>query len=179
MWLRSKILAKALSSLGREILLVRFLERSRDEMNQSSGVHLLYSDVEQDQLVALGNHLRQFAIRHSLNPIPTETEWQAYHQGLRQVARYAPASGKTEIEELPYLFIVGIQPFISERISDVNSLEQYFYQKWDHIQNANVQKIIQIVAAAGVFSLSVPYNCLRRHPALSLEDIERPDQRSA
>lgn len=169
----TKMLAKSLSTVGREIVLVRVLERSRDEMNAARGVYLLPSEISEAELLALGAHLRKFAERHSLSPLPGDAEWRAYHEGLNQVARYSPG-GSTDVEEVPHLFLIGIYPFVSERVADVNSLEQYYFQRWDRIQSQNVRSLIHTVAAAGVFNLSVPYNALRRHKDLDISELETP-----
>ena len=169
-----RTIARSLASIGREILLVRAFERSRDEMVHAKGAFLLPSAISEPELRAIGDHLRSFAKEHSLVPLPTDEEWQAYHRGLSQLARYSPAIRATELEEIPYLFLIGIQPFISERITDANSLEQYYFQRWDIIGSESLRSIIHVVAAAGVFGLSVPYNALRRCSGLDLTEIESP-----
>ena len=114
--LDAKALARVLSSVGREILLIQAVERTRDEMAESKGgAFLLPSDVDEGDLLALGAHLRHFAEQHSLEPIPSESQWRAYHQGLTQISRYSHVRG-TPDEELPHLFLVGLQPFISDRV---------------------------------------------------------------
>jgi hypothetical protein len=170
----SRTIARSLGSIGREVLLVRAFERSRDEMRDAKGALLLPSAISEPELLALGDHLRSFAKEHSLTPLPSTEEWRAYHRGLSQLARYSPAIRSTDLEEIPHLFLIGIQPFISERITDANSIEQYYFQKWDRIERTNLKSIIHVVAAAGVFGLSVPYNALRRCQGLDLTEIESP-----
>ena len=169
-----KALAKSLSTVGREVVLVRVSERSRDEMRDARGVYLMPSDVSEPELLALGAHLRKLTEQHSLAPVPGDAEWRAYHQGLNQIARYSPTKGGIEVEEVPQLFLIGIYPFVSDRIPDVNSLEQYYFQKWDCVERANIKSIIHTIAAAGVFNLSIPYNALRRHADLDLSELEKP-----
>ncbi len=105
-------------------------------------------------------------------------EWLAYHQGLNQISRYSPGPQRTVMENLPHLFLIGIHPFISERIKDINSLEQYYFQRWDSISSANVKAIVHSIAAAGAFTLSVPYNALRRHTELDLSELETPHSKT-
>jgi hypothetical protein len=167
-------LAKSLSAVGRGVVLVRVIERSRDDMRDARGVYLMPSEISEPELLALGAHLREFAERHSLAQMPGDAEWRAYHQGLNQIARYSPTIAASDLEEIPHLFLIGIYPFVSERITDVNSLEQYYFQKWDRLESANVKSIIHTIAAAGVFNLSIPYNALRRHAQLDLSELESP-----
>ncbi len=169
-----KSIAKLLASIGREIVLVRAFERSRDEMKEAAGAYLLPSEVDEAELLELGRHLREFANRHSLASIPGDSEWLAYHEGVRRIARYSVVAKGSQEEALPYLFLIGISPFIWERIADVNSLEQYFLEKWDALESRNLKAIVQTVAAAGSFNLSVPYNALRRHSDLDLAELEHP-----
>ncbi len=157
-------LPRILSGIGREVLLVRAVQRSRDEAKGARGVYHLTSDIEEGELLEIGDHLREFCQRYKLSQIPGREEWQSFHEGMRTVARYSAGAGSTELEELPHLFLVGLQPFIAERISDVNSLEQYYFQRWASIPNENVRSAIYTVAAAGVFGIAIPYNALRRLP---------------
>lgn len=57
-----KSIAKALGSIGREVVLVRAVERSRDDMKDAPGAYLMPSEIDEDELLALGAHLRAFAI---------------------------------------------------------------------------------------------------------------------
>jgi hypothetical protein len=135
----SRTMARSLASIGREVLLVRAFERSRDEMRDARGAFLLPAAISEPELLALGDHLRSFAEEHSLTPMPTTEEWRAYHRGLSQLARYSPAIRSTDLEEVPHLFLIGIQPFISDRVTDANSIEQYYFQRWDRNESINLK----------------------------------------
>jgi hypothetical protein len=78
-------LARALAGLGREVLLIRAFERSRDEISRAKDVLCLRADVSENDMLAIGAHLRQFARRNGLAPVPTDDEWRAYHRGLNRV----------------------------------------------------------------------------------------------
>lgn len=164
-------LSRILSAAGRETVIVRSFERSRDEIDRSKGVLALNAEVTEAETVDLGEHLRSFAARYNLAPVPSTDEWRAYHAGLTYMLRY-DASDSGHSEAIPYLFLIGIQPFISERISDLNSLEQYYFQKWDQIQDRSLKSLVEILAAAGHYNISIPYDVLRRVEQLDLIQLE-------
>lgn len=164
-------LSHVLSSAGREAVIVRAFERSRDEIDRAKGVLVLHAEVTEAETVELGEHLRQFAAHYNLSPVPTLEEWKAYHAGLTYMLRH-DAYDYTDTEEISHLFLIGIQPFIYERISDLNSLEQYFFQKWDQICDSSLKSLVQILAAAGHYNLSIPYDVLRRVEQLDLTKLE-------
>ncbi|XUM21889.1 hypothetical protein ACRAVF_32590 [Bradyrhizobium oligotrophicum S58] len=166
-------LARGLSSLGREIILVRAFERSRDEIARAKDVLCLRADVPEAEMLKLGAHLRQFAQHHRLAPIPSDDEWRAYHQGLNVMARFNNETPwSSALEDVPHLFLVGISPFISDRIHDVNSLQQYYFQKYDALPDEHLKLLVHTVAAAGAFGISIPYDSLRRIDELNLGSLE-------
>jgi hypothetical protein len=167
-------LARGLTSLGREVILVRAFERARDEISRAKDVLCLRADVSEGDMLSIGAHLRKFALQHGLAPVPTDDEWRAYHQGLNVITHYsADAPWSVSTEEVPHLFLVGISPFISERIHDVNSLQQYYFQKWDSLDDIALKQLVHTVAAAGAFGISIPYDSLRRIDEINLGSLEK------
>jgi len=178
---RGSSLARQLSGLGRRVVLIRALERSQDELRQVSqdkqlnNVYTLPATVSEEELVELGKHLRQFCLQRQLADIPTEGEWQAYYSGLENLSQ---SSHFEENISISPLFLIGIYPFIKERIFDQNSLEQYYYHKWEKLNNSNIQELIRVLAAATTYGISIPYDTLRRHPNIDLSTLEKNDKES-
>ncbi|MEK8016289.1 MAG: hypothetical protein VSS75_005425 [Candidatus Parabeggiatoa sp.] len=182
---RGSSLARQLSGLGRRVVLIRALERSQDELHkvspdkstQLNNVYTLPATVSKEELVELGKHLRQFCLQRQLADIPTEGEWRAYYEGLERLSRFSSSHFEENISISP-LFLIGIYPFIKERISDQNSLEQYYYHKWTELNNSNIQELIRVLAVATAYGISIPYDTLRRHPNIDLSTLEKNDKES-
>ena len=167
-------LSRALAILGREVLLIRAFERSREEIARATDVLCLRADVSEEEMLKIGGHLREFSTRNGLASIPSDDEWRSYHKGLNYIARYDPAGRfNSAYEEIPHLFLVGISPFISERTHDLNGLQQYYYQKWDALNDLGLKHFVSIVAAVGSFGISVPYDSLRRVEEIDLGALEK------
>jgi hypothetical protein len=166
-------LPRALSTIGREIIIVRAYERTREEIDRAKGVLTLSADVSEAEMLQMGEHLRQFAKKHGLNPVPSAEEWRSYHAGLTYMLHYDAAS-RTSVEDVPYLFLIGIQPFISERVASLSALEQYYYQKWNSLAEKSLKTLVQIAAAAGYYNISIPYDALRRVQSLEVEALSGP-----
>jgi hypothetical protein len=173
---RGVSLARQLSGLGRRVVLIRALEKTKKELDRAKNVYTLPTEVSEEELIALGKHLGGFCSRQQLVAIPTEGEWLAYYEGMNRLYQFPSPLYDTEEEiSIPPLFLIGIYPFIKERISDQNSLEQYYYQKWQELSNP-IQEIVRVLAAATAYGIGIPYDTLRRHPQLDLGELERSDK---
>ena len=167
--------ARILAGLNQRIVVVRALERSHDELEAARGVFALpASTPTTKEILALGGHLRRFCARHRLAPMPADEEWRAYHTGLQRILRRNVNALKPAAYYVETLFLVGIHPFIKERVTDENSLEQYYYRKWKDLGSENIQTLIALLAAVGVYGISLPYDILRRHPRLDLTEVFNP-----
>lgn len=169
-------LPKSLQSLGRKILLVRAVERSEDEIAAATGVYTLPAEVDSEELIALGNHLRRFAETQGLAKLPSDDEWRAFHEAIGKLRRYEATVAGSESCHTPPLFMIGIYPFIKDRVLDENSLEQYYYKKWQALGNENAKEIVRILAVAGAYGLSIPVDTLRRHPDIDVLLINSLDK---
>lgn len=163
-------LVRVLAGLGRSAILVRTYERSGEEIERASNVISLTADINETEMLAIGSHLRRYCISHSLSPVPSDSEWRAYHAGLTHMLQRR--EGETEKEEVPYLFLVGLHAFVSERIRDINSLEQYYFHRWEQLETESLKSLVQILAAAGVYNITIPYDSLRRVQEVDLAQIE-------
>jgi hypothetical protein len=157
------------------VVLISALERSQVELDDARNVYTLPATVTENELVAIGNHLRKFCQQHELAPIPREAEWLAYYEGLNRLEQFSSHNQYEEISVSP-LFFIGIYPFIKERIRDKISLEKYYYDKWKDLNNPNVQQIIRVLAAASSYGIGIPYDTLRRHPDIDLDEIWKLDK---
>lgn len=165
-------LARAIGSLSRETVFIRAYERDREEIDRATDVLTLHAEVTETEAIGLGAHLRNFAQRYNLKPIPSDDEWKAYHSGLTHMLRHE-IGGIGANDDVPHLLLIGIQPFIAERVRDSNTLEQYYFKHWDQIEDDNVKELVEIIAAAGVYNLSIPYDVLRRSKELDLTKLEK------
>nr|VFK55423.1 MAG: hypothetical protein BECKTUN1418D_GA0071000_10328 [Candidatus Kentron sp. TUN] len=161
-------LSRSLQALGRKILLVRALEQPREEIEKKTGtdIYALRSEVQEGELVKLGAHLKAFCEKNALASIPGEDEWHAFHEGLASLGKHSSGMQGDEAISTAPPFLIGIYPFVKERISDNNSLEQYYYRKWAALDSDDLKEIVRILAVAGIYGLSVPLDILRRHPVL-------------
>jgi DNA-dependent RNA polymerase auxiliary subunit epsilon len=173
---RSVSLARQLSGLGRRVVLIRALEKTKKELSEAKNVYTLPAEVSEAELIALGKHLGDFCSQRQLVTIPTEGEWRAYYEGMNRLYQFpSPLYDAEEEISIPPLFLIGIYPFIKEHISDQNSLEQYYYQKWQDLSNP-IQEIVKVLAAAMAYGIGIPYDTLRRHPLLDLSELEKSDK---
>lgn len=171
-------LPRLLQALGRKVFLVRALERSQEEMEKANGVYALQSEVQEDEIVELGSHLRTFSERNGLLSIPGEQEWRAFHEGIASLNKFLPIQSANESLLTPPMFLIGLYPFIKERAMDENSLEQYYYRKWKDLGDDNARKTVRVLAAAGVYGLSVPFDTFRRHPDLDVLQLYSTDKKA-
>ena len=169
-------LVRLVAAASREAVFVRAFERDREEIDRAAGVLVLRADIAEGEAIALGAHLREFSKTHKLTQIPTDEEWKAYHAGLTHM--YNQHLG-VEHERIPHLFLIGLQPFIAERVRDANTLEQYYFNRWDRLNDAGLKKLVEIVAAAGAYNLSIPYDVLRRFQEIDLTYLERQEKDQA
>ena len=169
-------LARRIATASREAVLIRAFERDREEIDRATGVLVRRAEIAEAEAIGLGAHLREFAKTHRLTQIPSDDEWKAYHNGLTHIYnQYADS----EYERVPHLFLIGLQPFVAERVRDANSLEQYYFNRWDQLQNSGLKKFVEIIAAAGAYNLSVPYDVLRRFQEIDLTDLESQEKEQA
>jgi hypothetical protein len=167
-----------LQSLGRKIILVRALQRSSDEIQRATGIITLTAEVKTDEIVGIGAHLRSICDRNNLETLPTDAQWRAFHKGVSHLDQYKENHERWGIKPQPSLFLIGMYPFIKERVADENSLTQYYFQKWASIGDKDVQKVIEILAVSATHGLSVPFDTLNRHPELDLMQMARLDKLS-
>ncbi|NEV77283.1 hypothetical protein DYI24_09535 [Rhodopseudomonas sp. BR0C11] len=165
--------SRGLAGLGREAILVRAFERARDEITKANDILCLRADISEREMLEIGGHLRHFSKRNNLAPMPSDDEWRAYHKGLNAVEHYCSTPGSPNgLERVPHLFLVGLSPFIAERVHGANSLEQYYYAKWTSLPTDNLKQLVRTVAAAGAFGISIPYDATRRVDELNINDFE-------
>ncbi len=162
----SKLMRGALGDLHRKLLLVRALRRSEEEIKKSHGVLRLLARTSEGEILALGKHFRTFCARYGLEPIPSDDEWRAFYQGFGQIRHRE--SKKTPFSEVdtPPLFLIGLYPFVKERVRDERSLERYLYKRWNEIADHGGRKLIDILASAGSHGIAVPFESLARDPEL-------------
>lgn len=153
---RSRLIPK-LQSLGRKVLVVRALTRSRSEMSESPAALHVKSETSELELLALGRHLSIFASRYGLKPLPSDEEWQSYYRSFRG----AQAGYRGEIDTPP-LFLVGLHIFVKDRVRDERSLEQYLYRKWLEIEADSGKELVRVIAAAGSYGLAIPFETVAR-----------------
>src|SRR5205807_998466 len=66
------------------------------------------------------------------------------------------------------LFLIGLYPFVKERVRDEHSLERYLYRRWEELKDAGARKLVEILAAAAAYGVAVPFESLARDPELEL-----------
>ena len=174
-----KLMRSLLGDLHRKVVIVRALRRSDHEYAKSRGVLHLAAETNEDEILALGRHLRQFCQDWGLELIPSDNEWRAFYGGFGHVRAHQNTSVGADIETPP-LFLIGLYPFVKERVRDERSLEQYLYRRWTEISNASGRQLVEILAAAGAHNIAVPFESLMRDhnldPAL-FGRLDHSDQR--
>jgi hypothetical protein len=120
------------------------------------------SQTNEEEVLVLGRHLREFCLLHNLEPIPGDSEWHTFYESFGPVRGYRERGAEAELEAPP-LFLIDLYPFIKERVRDERSLEQYLYKKWRQIADAGARKLIEVLAAAGAHNIAVPFESLMRN----------------
>ena len=175
----AKFMRSLSGELHRKVLIVRALRRSETEIENSHGVLRLFGRTDEAEILALGRHLREFCFDHNLLAIPSDSEWRAFYESFGRLRSHQESQFGTEIETPP-LFLIGLHPFIKERVRDERSLEQYLYRRWDQIKDAGARQLVEILAAAGAHNIAVPFESLMRNQGLEpalFSRLERDDQR--
>ncbi len=173
---------RMLQALGRKILLIRAMERTKDEIDKENQFNALFADVELTEIMKLGSHLRKVCKEYSLESIPGDNEWRAFYEGIGRLKKFGGSSYPERMIYTQPLFLIGIYPFLKERVSDENTLEQYYYSKWDKLESKDLKTVIRILSSVGVYGFSVPYDTLRRHNLLDvigLQSLNKSDERIA
>ncbi|WP_420587231.1 hypothetical protein [Ruegeria sp.] len=154
-------LANLLSrELNRKVVLVRVLEKSREEIEKASNVVQIVANTSRKEVLHIGEHLREFCADRDLQEIPGQREWEAYYTGFYSKYQNYVNKDKQVSHDLPHLFLVAIYPFVKERVRDERSLARYLYENWKSIEDRNVRKLVEVVAEAGFYGISLPYECL-------------------
>ena len=161
-----KLARGLLGDLHRKIVLVRALQRSDVEIRNAKGVLRLEARTTEAEILSLGSHLRSFCKTFSLQPIPGEPEWKAFYNSFGRLTVGIDHSTRDR-PSIPPLFLIGLYPFVKERVRDERSLEQYLYRRWEQIKNPSGRELIQILATAGAHGIAVPFEPLLREPSLT------------
>lgn len=175
-------LPRMLQALGRKILLIRALERSKDEINNEDQFNALFADADITDIMQIGSHLRKICTKFALEAIPGDNEWRAFYEGIGRLSKFEGSPQYGSVIYTQPLFLIGIYPFLKERVSDENSLEQYYYAKWNKLENEDLKIIIRMLSTIGVYGFSIPYDTLRRHnllDAIALQSLDKSDERIA
>jgi hypothetical protein len=175
----AKFMRSLSGELHRKVLIVRALRRSEAEIENSRGVLRLFGRTDETEILALGRHLREFCSGHKLLSIPSDSEWRVFYESFGRLRSHHERQLGSEIETPP-LFLIGLHPFIKERVRDERSLEQYLYRRWDQIEDAGARQLVEILAAAGAHNIAVPFESLMRNQSLEsalFSRLERDDQR--
>lgn len=173
---------RMLQALGRKILLIRALERSKDEIENEDQFNALFADVDIADIMKIGSHLRKVCMKFELEAIPNDNEWKAFYEGLGRLTKFKGSPQNGSFIYTQPLFLIGIYPFLKERVSDENSLEQYYYAKWKSLKNEDLKTIIRMLSTIGVYGFSIPYDTLRRHnllDAIALQSLDKSEERIA
>lgn len=175
----SKLLRGFSGDLHRKLLIVRALRRSDSEIDRARDVLRLRAQTNEQEVLSLGAHLRAFCSSHGLKAIPNENEWRAFYEGFSRT-RTHHASTLGDSVEIPPLFLIGLHPFIKERVRDERSLGRYLYRKWGEIDDKGAQQLVAILATASAYGIAVPFEVLARDEALNdalFDRLSREDSR--
>ena len=156
-----KLIRGLLGDLHRKVVIVRALRRSESEITEARGVLQLPAETNEEELLALGRHLRTFCQHHRLQAIPGDAEWRAFYESFGRVQTHRTLSVDHAIETPP-LFLIGLYPFVKERVRDERSLEQYLYRRWTEIDDEGGRKLVEVLATAGAHGIAVPFESLMR-----------------
>ncbi len=171
------------TGLNRKLVFISAHSRSREEIESSKGTLKLYATTSEDEILALGDHLRDFCNRNGLSPVPTTNEWKIFFQNFGPLKTHSPLA-VGGIINTPALFLIGLYPFVKERVRDQRGLSRYLYEKWSEIDDDGLKKVIQMLAAASVYNCAVPLDCAIRDAEieralaqgkLSKEDVRTGD----
>ncbi|MBU8873067.1 hypothetical protein KQ910_04800 [Reyranella sp. MMS21-HV4-11] len=161
----SRLLRGQLADINRKVLVVRALRRSESELDNSAGVLRLRADTDEAEVLKIGAHLRDFCASNGLQAIPTDDEWKAYYEGFGRLRRHS-SDHKSAGVVTPPLFLVGLYPFVKDRVRDERSLERYLFRRWSEISTESGRLLVRILATAGAYGLSVPLESLLREQSL-------------
>lgn len=181
---REAKLGRTLGRLGRRVLVVRAFLRSADELARIGGdrVFVLRATVSEELVLGIGKNLADVAKRNNLHRVPGPDEWRAFHEGMTSFARYvSPRDTGNARGGSQQLFLIGIYPFMRERVADENSLEQYYYRIWRSIESESVREFIKVLSAFGTYGVSVPYWTIRRThslDSLAASDLDKSASRA-
>ncbi|UFI03124.1 hypothetical protein [Roseibium aggregatum] len=149
------------TGLNRKLLFISAHTRSREEIDSSKGALKLYANTSEEEILALGDHLRDFCNRNGLLPVPTTNEWKVFFQNFGPLKTHSPLA-VGGIISTPALFLIGLYPFVKERVRDQRGLSRYLYEKWSEVEDDGLKKVIQMLAAASVYNCAVPLDCAIR-----------------
>ena len=169
-----KLMRGLLGDLHRKVVIVRALRRSEHEIARARGVLHLAAETNETEILALGQHFRAFCENRGLQSIPSDNEWRAFYESFGRVRAYRPPLVDIDIETPP-LFLIGLYPFVKERVRDERSLEQYLYRRWKEINDASGRRLVEILAAASAHGIAVPFESLMRDKNLDTALFGRLD----
>ncbi|WP_422372629.1 hypothetical protein [Hoeflea sp.] len=168
------------TGLNRKLVFVSAHTRSREEIGSSSGTLKLYANTSEAEILALGEHLRDFCDRNGMLPVPSTSEWKIFFQNFGPLKTHSPLAVGGVIDT-PALFLIGLYPFVKERVRDQRGLSRYLYEKWSEIGDDGLKKVIQLLAAASVYNCAVPLDCAIRDSeiegALAQSKLTKEDER--
>ena len=154
------------NDLNRKIVVVTAHRRSRDELEDSRNTLRLYARTSEDELYAIGRWLAEYCGKWKLAAIPSESDWKTYYNSFGRLRVHEPSPEGALIQS-PALFLIGLYPFIKERVRDHRSLTRYLYDKWASISDPNLRSIITILACASSYGCAMPLECLLRDVQLA------------
>ena len=153
------------TDLNRKLVIVTAYRRSRDEIRESTGTIKLYADTTRQEILSIGGVLRDFCQHWNLAHIPSDQEWGNYYSSFGRIRSRFRARSSGAIDK-PALFLVGLYPFVKERVRDERSLTRYLYCRWSAIVDAGSRLLVEVLATAAAFGCAIPLECLMREPEL-------------
>ena len=157
---KSKLVNLLSRDLNRKVVLVRVLQRSREEVDKAEEKIQIVANTSKEEILKIGKHLRNFCSERELQEIPSAPEWELYYSGFsRKFQNHANVKNQTS-EYTPHLFLVAIHPFVKERVRDERSLSRYLYGSCESIGDEKVRRLVELVAEAGFYGISLPFECL-------------------
>ncbi|MGR9228393.1 hypothetical protein [Rhizobium leguminosarum] len=153
------------NDLNRKIIVVTAHRRSRDEIRESINTLRLYARTSEAELYSIGRWLGEYCNKWKLADIPDQSDWRIYYNSFGRLRAHEPSPDGALIDS-PALFLIGLYPFIKERVRDQRSLTRYLYEKWSSIAEPNLRDVIQILATASSYGCAVPLECLLRDAQL-------------